>query len=186
MKVLGWLEEGRGTAVGTQSSAPWLGMWTAYPGAWWPSLVGSWGGWRSGHRNWWLAWHRTCQVDTHRLGKSSMCKVSSPRGHLGDREGSQGRTGMKRAGIQRTPGGQRWICPGTRAYLIILLSRSFGAESVLNERSWLKKGAYRDFPGSPMVRTPCFHCKGSQVPSLLRELRSSMPFSTAKKRVYAL
>ena len=149
MKVLCWLEEGRGTAVGKQSSAHWLGMWTAYPGAWWPSLVGSWGGWRSGHRNWWLVWRRTCQVDTHRLGKSSMCKVSSPRGHLGDREGSWGRTGMKRAGIQRTPGGQRQICPGTHAYSIILLSRSFGAES--NYAEWKKLDKKKVYIRTPLA-----------------------------------
>ena len=38
-----------------------------------------------------------------------------------------------------------------------------------------------EFPGSPVVRTPRFHCRG-QVQSLVRELRSCMPRSAAKKK----
>ena len=30
----------------------------------------------------------------------------------------------------------------------------------------------RDFPGVPVVKTPCFHCRGPGVGSLAMELRS--------------
>ena len=40
----------------------------------------------------------------------------------------------------------------------------------------------REFPGGPVVRTPCFHCWGPGVPSLVRELRSHKPCSVAKKK----
>ena len=36
-----------------------------------------------------------------------------------------------------------------------------------------------DFPGGPMVRTPCFHCR---VPSLVEDLRSHMLHNMAKKK----
>ena len=37
---------------------------------------------------------------------------------------------------------------------------------------WLKRAKKRKFPGSPVVRTPHFHCRGSRVRSLVGELRS--------------
>ena len=46
----------------------------------------------------------------------------------------------------------------------------------------------RDFPGGPVVKTPRFHCRGlgfnqgSWILSLVRELRSHMPGSEAKKK----
>ena len=38
-----------------------------------------------------------------------------------------------------------------------------GWESVCMQGTYLediKRVEYRDFPGGPMVRTPCFHCRG--------------------------
>ena len=40
----------------------------------------------------------------------------------------------------------------------------------------------RDFPGSPVVKIPCFQCRGAQVQSLVQELRSHMLCDTAKKK----
>ena len=37
----------------------------------------------------------------------------------------------------------------------------------------------REFPGSPEVITPRFHCRGARVQSLVRELRSCKPRGTA-------
>ena len=45
----------------------------------------------------------------------------------------------------------------------------------------LRKSGYRDFPGSPVVKTQHFQYKGHWVQSLMRELRSHMPCSAAKK-----
>ena len=39
-----------------------------------------------------------------------------------------------------------------------------------------------ELPGSPMVRTPHFHCQEPQVQSLVEELRSHKLDSTAKKK----
>ena len=39
----------------------------------------------------------------------------------------------------------------------------------------------REFPGSPVVRTQCFHCR-AWVQSLVRELRSRKLHGTAKKK----
>ena len=39
-----------------------------------------------------------------------------------------------------------------------------------------------EFPGSPVVRTPRFHCKGAWVRSLVGELRSRMPCDPAQKK----
>ena len=33
-----------------------------------------------------------------------------------------------------------------------------------------------------MVKTPCFHLRGVQVPSLVRELRSHVPFGMTEKK----
>ena len=38
-----------------------------------------------------------------------------------------------------------------------------------------------DFPGGPVVKTPCFHYKGAWVRVLVRELKSSMPHNGAKR-----
>ena len=45
----------------------------------------------------------------------------------------------------------------------------------------IKKTPLRDFPVGPGVTTPCFPLQGAQVPSLVRELRSCMLHSMAKK-----
>ena len=39
-----------------------------------------------------------------------------------------------------------------------------------------------EFHGGPVVRNPHFHCKRAQVCSLVRELRSHIPCSAAKKK----
>ena len=45
------------------------------------------------------------------------------------------------------------------------------------------KSALGDFPGGPVVSTPCFfHCWGPRVPSLVKELRSHKPWGSAKKK----
>ena len=44
------------------------------------------------------------------------------------------------------------------------------------------KIAKREFPGGPVVRTPCFHCWGPRVLSLVKELRSHKPWGSAKKK----
>ena len=40
----------------------------------------------------------------------------------------------------------------------------------------------KGLPGSLVLKTLCFHCRGSQVPCLVRELRSRMPLVAAKKK----
>ena len=40
----------------------------------------------------------------------------------------------------------------------------------------------RDFPGGPVVKTPCFHCMGHEFTSLVGKLRPHMPHSVAKKK----
>ena len=45
----------------------------------------------------------------------------------------------------------------------------------------LLKELLGDFPGSPVVKTPRFHCR-VRVHSLVGELRSRMPCGTAKKK----
>ena len=50
---------------------------------------------------------------------------------------------------------------------------------------WLKRAKKRKFPGSPVVRTPHFHCRGSRVRSLVGELRSyklCVPCGKKKKK----
>ena len=39
-----------------------------------------------------------------------------------------------------------------------------------------------DFLGDAVVKTPCFHCKGAWVQSLVRKLRSHMLCVAAKKK----
>ena len=39
----------------------------------------------------------------------------------------------------------------------------------------------RDFPGGPVVKTPSSQCRGRRFKSLVRELRSHMLHSVAKK-----
>lgn len=38
----------------------------------------------------------------------------------------------------------------------------------------------REFPGSPVVRTPRFHCQGPGIQPLVKELRTHKPYGTAK------
>ena len=40
----------------------------------------------------------------------------------------------------------------------------------------------QDFPGSPVVKTLCFHCRGHRVRFLVWELRVHMPQGTAKEK----
>ena len=40
----------------------------------------------------------------------------------------------------------------------------------------------KEFPGSPVVKTPYFHCQGAQISSLVRELRSHMLQGVAKSK----
>ena len=46
----------------------------------------------------------------------------------------------------------------------------------------VKKEMARDFPGGPVLKTPCFHCRGHGLDPWSRELRSHMPHSAAKKK----
>ena len=45
-----------------------------------------------------------------------------------------------------------------------------------------KEKRERDFPGSPVVKTLSFYCRGHRFWSLIGELRSCMPHGTAKKK----
>ena len=47
-----------------------------------------------------------------------------------------------------------------------------------------RKSGFRDFPGSPVVKTQHFQHKGHWVQSLMRGLRSHMPCSAAKKLIH--
>ena len=47
-------------------------------------------------------------------------------------------------------------------------------------RCKINKG--RDFPGSPVNKNPCLHCRGHGVPSLVRELRSCMAYGTVQPK----
>ena len=38
----------------------------------------------------------------------------------------------------------------------------------------------RDLPGGPVVKILSFHCRGAQIRSLVRELRSHMPHGPKK------
>jgi len=40
----------------------------------------------------------------------------------------------------------------------------------------------RDFPGGPVAKNLHFHCRGAQVQSLVRELRSHIPHVLPKKK----
>ena len=40
----------------------------------------------------------------------------------------------------------------------------------------------RDFPGGPVVNTPCFQCRGPDFDPWVGELKSCMPHSVAKKK----
>ena len=42
------------------------------------------------------------------------------------------------------------------------------------------KKTYRDFPGSPVVKTQYFQCRGHWIPSQVGELRSHIPCNMAK------
>ena len=52
----------------------------------------------------------------------------------------------------------------------------------INLKKKYKKTLRRDFPGSPGVKTLCFHCRGTQVQSLVRELRCCKLPGGAKKK----
>ena len=54
--------------------------------------------------------------------------------------------------------------------------------SLVTKGKALQETAVRDFPGSPVVVTPCFHCRGHRVPSLVGQLESCKPHGVAKKR----
>ena len=42
------------------------------------------------------------------------------------------------------------------------------------------------FPGGPVVKTPCFHCREAQIQAPVRELRSHMlqPLKRRRRRYY--
>ena len=40
----------------------------------------------------------------------------------------------------------------------------------------------RDFPGGPVVNTPCFQCRGPEFDPWVGELSSCMPHRVAKKK----
>ena len=44
----------------------------------------------------------------------------------------------------------------------------------------------QDFPGSPVVKILCFHCRGHRVRSLVGKLRVHMPQGTAKEKKKSL
>ena len=43
------------------------------------------------------------------------------------------------------------------------------------------KEIFWDFPGRPVARTLCFHCRGSWILSVVRELRFCKPCDAAEK-----
>lgn len=45
---------------------------------------------------------------------------------------------------------------------------------------WVRNSG--DFPGSLVVKIPCFHCRGHRTGPLVGELEPTMPFSMAKKK----
>lgn len=47
-------------------------------------------------------------------------------------------------------------------------------------RMGLKLSPNWEVPGGPVVKTPCFHCQGPGVQSLVGELRSHKPSDAAK------
>ena len=49
------------------------------------------------------------------------------------------------------------------------------------EKNQLENCSWRDFPGSPVIKTRSFPLQGAQVQSLVRELRSHMLPGVAKK-----
>ena len=54
-------------------------------------------------------------------------------------------------------------------------------------KKYFKMYMMREFPGNPVIRTPCFHCPRAQVQSLVGELKSHMPHGVAKQsKVYAV
>ena len=68
---------------------------------------------------------------------------------------------------------------------VLELDRGAGVHSTVNVLNaagfftlkWVNCG----FPGSPVDKTLCFQCSGAQVQTLVRELRSHVMPSTAKK-----
>ena len=61
-----------------------------------------------------------------------------------------------------------------------LLQHHSSKASILLCSAYIKTSSYRDFPGSPVVKMPCFH-SGSRVPSLVRELTPCIPQGSVKK-----
>ena len=62
---------------------------------------------------------------------------------------------------------------------ICTINKEFGYSSLSNIVGYIN--LYREFPGGPVVKTPCFHGRRWGVQPLDRELRSQKPCSVAKK-----
>ena len=88
----------------------------------------------------------------------------------GDNERHRGRPQRAhRPGIPNTARGQR--CPhGPRRAGGAVEGWSWDTENTLNI-------GLGDFSGGPVIKSPCFHCRGVWVQSLVRERRSCMPCS---------
>ena len=52
-----------------------------------------------------------------------------------------------------------------------------------NNVNKLKQQSFQGLPWCPVVKTPCFHCRGAWVQSLVRELRSCMPCGMVKRKI---
>ena len=52
------------------------------------------------------------------------------------------------------------------------VTRSRTRQSDWTEQNWKLFFQPQEFPGGPVIRTPCFHCQGHRVQSLSGELRS--------------
>ena len=53
---------------------------------------------------------------------------------------------------------------------------------ILSKRNQAQKRQYGEFPGSQVIKTPCFHCKGVQVQTLVAELRYHKRLGVAPKK----
>ena len=80
-----------------------------------------------------------------------------------------------------------WISTGTITPLLGAMSTLLSSGSTVGDLDfallWQNKARtnqLRGFPGSPVVRTLRSQCRGVQVPSLVKKLRSPMPHNVAR------
>ena len=147
-------------------------------------------GWQGADRS--GAIPRACRGDTSR--------DSSGKEPSGLRDGCSSHRGWWVAA--RGPGFKSWLCPTSYKTLVQLpgLDRDdFGGhhtgllcklQKLVNTHGALntglgasdhpKRSGFWDFPGSPVVGTPRFHCRGCGFKSLVGELRPLKPHSAAK------